>query len=526
MQERVGKLLSRSTAEELQISTFHSLGVRILREEARRSATSRASRFSMPPIAPASSATSPRRVDKGTLRRLQAIISNWKNALVTPEAARQLAGNEHEALAAHAYLSYEATLKAYQAMDFDDLIGLPVGPLPAASGDRRKVAEPPALPAGRRIPGHQRLPVPVAQAADRRPCPVHRGGRRRSGDLRLARCRHRQPEEAAGRIPGAQGHQTGAELPVDRAHPEGGQQRHRPQREAVRQEAVVRTRPRRPDHRHRLQGQRGRSGRRGHEAAGAPFRAARQVQGLRDPLPLQPSGARCSRQQLRNHKIPYLLSGGQSFFDKAEIKDITAYLRLLANEDDDPAFIRAVTTPKRGIGAATLQVLGQLCRRAPCLAVPGAVRGRLRAPRPAPPARTAAGILPFHQPHPATRQPRTGAAGAARPAESHRLRNLPLRPRRRAHRTDALGQCLRIRRLAQQQGRRGRQDADRPGAEHRADQPARQAGRRGRSTPCSCRPCTPPRGWNSGTSSWSASRKASCRTANRSIRRRSRKSAG
>ena len=48
--------------------------------------------------------------------------------------------------------------------------------------------------------------------------------------------------------------------------------------------------------------------------------------------------------------MPYLLSG-QSFFDKAEIKDITSYLRLLANPDDDPAFIRAVTTPKRGLVA-------------------------------------------------------------------------------------------------------------------------------------------------------------------------------
>ena len=68
--------------------------------------------------------------------------------------------------------------------------------------------------------------------------------------------------------------------------------------------------------------------------------------------------ARLLETHLRNHKIPYLLSGGQSFFDKAEIKDITSYLRLLANEDDDPAFIRAATTPKRGIGAGTLQALG------------------------------------------------------------------------------------------------------------------------------------------------------------------------
>ena len=39
---------------------------------------------------------------------------------------------------------------------------------------------------------------------------------------------------------------------------------------------------------------------------------------------------------------------------------MTAYLRLMANEDDDPAFIRAVTTPKRGIGATTLEKLGSL----------------------------------------------------------------------------------------------------------------------------------------------------------------------
>jgi superfamily I DNA/RNA helicase len=51
--------------------------------------------------------------------------------------------------------------------------------------------------------------------------------------------------------------------------------------------------------------------------------------------------------------------GGQSFFDKAEIKDIVSYLRLIANEDDDPAFIRAATTPKKGIGNTTLERLGE-----------------------------------------------------------------------------------------------------------------------------------------------------------------------
>src|SRR5690606_15476234 len=69
--------------------------------------------------------------------------------------------------------------------------------------------------------------------------------------------------------------------------------------------------------------------------------------------------ARVAEQALRNLRIPYSISGGQSFFDKAEIRDVLAYLRLIANDDDDPAFIRAVTTPRRGIGQATLKTLGE-----------------------------------------------------------------------------------------------------------------------------------------------------------------------
>ena len=54
------------------------------------------------------------------------------------------------------------------------------------------------------------------------------------------------------------------------------------------------------------------------------------------------------------------MSGGQSLFDKTEVKDIVAYLRLIANDDDDPAFVRAATTPKRGIGPTTLGRLGDI----------------------------------------------------------------------------------------------------------------------------------------------------------------------
>ena len=64
-------------------------------------------------------------------------------------------------------------------------------------------------------------------------------------------------------------------------------------------------------------------------------------------------------QKLRAAQVPYKVSGGQSFFDRAEIKDLCAWLRLLLNNDDDPAFLRAVTTPKRGIGHQTLGSLGE-----------------------------------------------------------------------------------------------------------------------------------------------------------------------
>jgi len=66
---------------------------------------------------------------------------------------------------------------------------------------------------------------------------------------------------------------------------------------------------------------------------------------------------------LRKAQIPYKVSGGTSFFDRAEVKDLCAWFRLWINNNDDPAFLRAVTTPKRGIGHQTLGTLGDFARR-------------------------------------------------------------------------------------------------------------------------------------------------------------------
>jgi ATP-dependent DNA helicase Rep len=68
--------------------------------------------------------------------------------------------------------------------------------------------------------------------------------------------------------------------------------------------------------------------------------------------------ARILETQLRQMQIPYKLSGGQSFFARAEIKDIMSYLRLIINPEDDSAFLRIINTPKRAIGPVTLEKLG------------------------------------------------------------------------------------------------------------------------------------------------------------------------
>jgi ATP-dependent DNA helicase Rep len=76
--------------------------------------------------------------------------------------------------------------------------------------------------------------------------------------------------------------------------------------------------------------------------------------------------ARVLEQKLRIAAIPYKVSGGTSFFDRAEIRDLCAWLRLWVNQDDDPAFLRAVATPKRGIGHQTLATLGEFAGRWKC----------------------------------------------------------------------------------------------------------------------------------------------------------------
>jgi superfamily I DNA/RNA helicase len=166
--------------------------------------------------------------------------------------------------------------------------------------------------------------------------------------------------------------------------------------------------------------------------------------------------ARIIEQALRKERIPYTISGGQSFFDKAEIKDIISYLRLIANEGDDPAFIRAITTPKRGVGMATLEVLGEFSKQWNCSLFEAAFKGGIEAKLPD---RQLIPLREFctfinelevaRQPPRTVRQRRERRRGARRHDERDQLRALPVRQLRRPRRAGQVAERARVHQLAE-----------------------------------------------------------------------------
>ena len=157
--------------------------------------------------------------DRSRTRKAQWAISRWKNALVTPAEALRAAKDDDERAAAKAY----AGLRGHAR-------GVPGGrlrrPDPAAGRApraRRRGARAMAGARGararRRVPGHQPGAVPAVPRARRRAGALHRGRRRRPGDLRLARRDGRQPRRPRARLSGPRRREARAELPVDDAHP-------------------------------------------------------------------------------------------------------------------------------------------------------------------------------------------------------------------------------------------------------------------------------------------------------------------
>ena len=356
MQERVGKLL-KDKPRGLTISTFHSLGVRILREEA--TVLGYKPRFSIFDSTDCYGIISDLAgtVDKATIRRLQSVISNWKNALTTPDQALRDAADETEKLAARAFASYSATLKAYQAVDFDDLISLPVelfdlhpevlnkwqnrlrylliDEYQDTNACQYRMLKQLAGPrAAFTAVGDDDQAIYGWRGAD---IENLRGLPRDYPNLKLIKLEQNYRStvcilKAANALIGHNEKLFDKKLWSDLGHGDPITVTISKDSEKEAENVVMKLLAHKFEHRTQF------------ADYAILYRGNFQ--------------ARALEQHLRDQRIPYLLSGGQSFFDKAEIKDITSYLRLLANSDDDPAFIRAVTTPKRGVGGATLEALG------------------------------------------------------------------------------------------------------------------------------------------------------------------------
>ena len=356
MQERVGHLLKDKPAG-LTISTFHSLGVRILREEAK--VLGYKPQFSIFDATDCYGIISDlaASVDKATIRRLQSLISNWKNALVSPDQAMKDAQNDTEKLAAQAFASYAATLKAYQAVDFDDLISLPVelfarhpevldkwqNRLRYLLVDEYQDTNACQYSLLKQLAGPRAAFTAVGDDDQAiygwRGADIEnlRGLPRDYPNLKLIKLEQNYRStvrilKAANTLIAHNEKLFDKKLWSDLGQGDPISVTVCKDSEKEAELVVMKLQAHKFEHRTKF------------SDYAILYRGNFQARGL--------------EKHLRDQKVPYLLSGGQSFFDKAEIKDITSYLRLLANNDDDPAFIRAVTTPKRGVGGTTLEALG------------------------------------------------------------------------------------------------------------------------------------------------------------------------
>ena len=357
MRERAKSLIGARAAKNLVVSTFHSLGVRILRAEGEKLGLKQ--QFSILDsddvlgVLKDAGSTS----DNNLARRWQWTISLWKNGGLSSDTVQP--ETDDERIAQQVMKRYEERLAAYQAVDFDDLIGLPHKLLQRDAEVRAKwqdtlryllvdeyqdtnaiqyemlkslAGERAMFTAvgdddqsiygwrGATIDNLRRLPQ---EYPNLKVIPLEQNYRSTGHILRAA-------NSVIGNNPKLFEKKLWSDLgdgdPVQVV--ECDNEEHEAERVVA-----------------RIQSLRGQGG----EVMFKDFAVLYRANHL----------ARMFEKALRRANIPYKVSGGQSFFDRAEIKDLCAWLRLLVNNDDDPAFLRAVTTPKRGIGHQTLSSLGE-----------------------------------------------------------------------------------------------------------------------------------------------------------------------
>lgn len=359
MQERVGQLMDPARLKGLTVSTFHSLGLQLVRVE--HAALGYKPRFSILDSTDAMKIVSDilATTDKAEIRTAVSIISRLKNDFVSPDAALMNAQDDGELRYARVYRAYQDTLFAYQAVDFDDLIRLPVElferepdiltkwqlKLRYLLVDEYQDTNTCQYRLIKQLTGfHGKF---TAVGDDDQSIYAWRGAS--VDNLRLLKedfpkldvIKLEQNYRSTTRI-------LKAANAVISNNPKLFEKKLWSELGTGDPISVVEMKD---DE---------------HEAEMVAMRLLahkfenRTTFGDYAILYRGNHQARVLETHLRNHKIPYQISGGQSFFEKAEIKDVLGYLRLIANQNDDPAFIRAVTTPKRGVGNVTLEKLGGL----------------------------------------------------------------------------------------------------------------------------------------------------------------------
>ncbi|WP_346838440.1 DNA helicase Rep [Microbulbifer sp. SAOS-129_SWC] len=370
MKERVGKLLAgpdgkRSKASHgLTVSTFHNLGLNILRKEYRAAGFKPG--FSIFDAEDARALIKELMLrdgdlDTDLLDRVQNQISNWKNDMLTPKRALEAAASPGEQAIALAYGRYCDALKAYNAVDFDDLILIPV---------QLFDSDPELLQRWRRkiryllvdeyqdTNNSQYLLVKLLVGGrggltvvgdDDQSIYAWRGARPENMSLlkqdfpNLILIKLEQNYRSTSRILKVANHLI-AHNPheFDKAlwSDRGLGEEIRVLKVANENEEAERV------------------------ANEIFLQKARRSARFMDFAVLYRGNhqARLIEMKLQEHQIPYQMSGGTSFFARAEIKDIMAYLRLLVNPDDDNAFLRIINTPRRQIGTSTLEALGNYAK--------------------------------------------------------------------------------------------------------------------------------------------------------------------
>ena len=365
MQERVLARLGREQTRGLTVCTFHSLGMRILREEAQHIGYKK--NFSILDASDSARIIGELLGSSGreAVFKAQHQISLWKNNLQTPEAAFQAADDEWSKQVAQVYAAYQATLEHYQAVDFDDLIRLPTLLLQQNSEVRLK--------------WQQRLQyLLIDECQDTNACQyalmralVGLEGRftavgdddqsiyawRGANMENLRRLQEDYPQLKIIKL--EQNYRSTARILKVANQVIANNPKLFPKTlwSQLGEGEVVRVVACQSET---------------HEAEFVAQQIARNklIYGANfaDFAILYRGNhqARLFEDALRAARIPYQISGGQSFYDKAEIKDVMSDLRLLANPDDDPAILRAATTPMRGIGDTTLGKLNDYAKEHEC----------------------------------------------------------------------------------------------------------------------------------------------------------------